>query len=137
LTGPGLRSIQQEDVGVLEAGPERDNARVAGEVVHDRHLAVRLVTAILGQCLSCELLVAGPGTVGMHEPKLAKSNLLAELVLVLQPLHRPSCMAESMHPTFRLNPRRGTTDADVPLTTDAVITTVVGRHAVRVLGLRV
>ena len=85
-----------ECVGVLEDGPERDDARVAREVLHDLHLAVRRVPGVLGQRLAGELVLAapggGPGGLGAADadgPELAVPDLLAEVVLALQPLPPP------------------------------------------------
>jgi hypothetical protein len=95
-----------EGVGVLEDGRERDDARVAGEVLHDLHLAVRRVPGVLGQRLARELLLApggpGLGAADADGPELAVPDLLAEVVLALQPLPPP-------------DPRGGVDAAHLPL----------------------
>jgi hypothetical protein len=75
-----------ELVGILEDGLERDDAGVAREVLHDLHLAVDGLLAVLGQGLAGELLAAGLGAADPDGAELALPDHGAELVLALKPL---------------------------------------------------
>jgi hypothetical protein len=76
-------------VGILEDGPERDDARVAREVLHDLHLAVHRLLAVLGQLLAGELVAADLSAADPDGAELALADLGAELVLALEPLLPP------------------------------------------------
>jgi hypothetical protein len=94
----------------LQRRPERDDARVAREVMHDLHLAVGRVTAVLWQGLAGELLLApgpGLGAADADGPELAVPDLIVEVVLALQPLPPPDPhgVVDAAHLPLELAPR--------------------------------